>query len=45
MADSEQITAVAPLQTMNENYAGVYGTVVRVGELGVGQVVTLEARM
>jgi hypothetical protein len=27
---------------MNENYAGVYGTVVRVGELRVGQVVTLE---
>jgi uncharacterized protein YcbX len=26
---------------MNENYAGVYGTVVRVGELRVGQVVTL----
>ena len=27
---------------MNENYAGVYGTVVRVGELRVGQVVTVE---
>ena len=27
---------------MNENYAGVYGTVVRAGELRVGQVVTLE---
>jgi uncharacterized protein YcbX len=27
---------------LNENYAGVYGTVVRVGELRVGQVVTLE---
>jgi uncharacterized protein YcbX len=26
---------------MNENYAGVYGTVVRAGELRVGQVVTL----
>lgn len=26
---------------LNENYAGVYGTVVRVGELCVGQVVTL----
>jgi len=26
---------------LNENYAGVYGTVVRVGELRVGQVVTL----
>jgi len=26
---------------MNENYAGVYGTVVRAGELHVGQVVTL----
>ena len=28
---------------MNENYAGVYGTVVRTGELRVGQVVTLAA--
>jgi uncharacterized protein YcbX len=26
---------------MNENYAGVYGTVVRTGELRIGQVVTL----
>ena len=26
---------------LNENYAGVYGTVVRAGELRVGQVVTL----
>ncbi|PYS58249.1 MAG: hypothetical protein DMF76_19840 [Acidobacteria bacterium] len=26
---------------MNENYAGVYGTVVRAGELRVGQVVAL----
>ncbi len=26
---------------MNENYAGVYGTVIRAGELRVGQVVTL----
>jgi uncharacterized protein len=29
------------LVRMNENYAGVYGTVVRAGELRVGQVVTL----
>jgi uncharacterized protein len=28
---------------MNENYAGVYGTVVRTGELRVGQVVRLKA--
>jgi uncharacterized protein YcbX len=28
---------------LNENYAGVYGTVVRAGELRVGQVVTLGA--
>jgi uncharacterized protein YcbX len=28
---------------MNENYAGVYGTVVRTGQLRVGQVVTLRA--
>ena len=28
---------------MNENYAGVYGTVVRTGELRVGQVVGLRA--
>jgi len=28
---------------MNGNYAGVYGTVVRAGELRVGQVVTLGA--
>jgi uncharacterized protein YcbX len=28
---------------MNENYAGVYGTVVRTGELRVGQVVVLRA--
>jgi len=27
---------------LNENYAGVYGTVVRAGELRVGQIVTLE---
>jgi hypothetical protein len=26
---------------LNENYAGVYGTVVSAGELRVGQVVTL----
>ncbi|HEX7722853.1 MAG TPA: MOSC domain-containing protein [Pyrinomonadaceae bacterium] len=36
--DSEVMKAVVRL---NENYAGVYGTVVRTGELGVGQVVTL----
>ncbi len=28
---------------MNENHAGVYGTVVRTGELRVGQVVSLRA--
>ena len=28
---------------LNQNYAGVYGTVVRAGELRVGQVVSLEA--
>jgi hypothetical protein len=28
---------------MNENYAGIYGTVVRTGELRVGQVVGLRA--
>jgi hypothetical protein len=28
---------------MNENYAGVYGTVIRTGELRVGQVVSLRA--
>ena len=28
---------------MNDNYAGVYGTVVRTGELRVGQVVSLRA--
>jgi hypothetical protein len=28
---------------MNENYAGVYGTVIRTGELRVGQVVSLKA--
>jgi uncharacterized protein YcbX len=37
--DSEVMKTVV---RMNENYAGVYGTVVRVGELRVGQVVTLE---
>jgi len=26
---------------LNDNYAGVYGTVIRTGELRVGQVVTL----
>ena len=36
--DSEVLKTVA---RMNENYAGVYGTVVRAGELRVGQVVTL----
>jgi uncharacterized protein YcbX len=36
--DSEVMKTVVRL---NENYAGVYGTVVRVGELRVGQVVTL----
>ena len=36
--DSEVMKAVVRL---NENYAGVYGTVVSVGELRVGQVVTL----
>ena len=37
--DSEVMKSVV---RMNENYAGVYGTVVRAGELRVGQVVTLE---
>jgi len=37
--DSEVMKTVV---RMNENYAGVYGTVVRAGELRVGQVVTLE---
>ncbi len=36
--DAEVMKTVVRL---NENYAGVYGTVVRVGELRVGQVVTL----
>jgi len=36
--DSEVMETVV---RMNENYAGVYGTVVRAGELRVGQVVTL----
>ena len=36
--DSEVMKAVV---RMNENFAGVYGTVVRAGELRVGQVVTL----
>ena len=36
--DSEVMKTVV---RMNENYAGVYGTVVRTGELRVGQVVTL----
>ena len=36
--DSEVMKTVV---RMNENYAGVYGTVVRAGELRVGQVVTL----
>ena len=38
--DSEVMKTVV---RMNENYAGVYGTVVRAGELRVGQVVTLGA--
>lgn len=37
--DSEVMKTVVRL---NDNYAGVYGTVVRTGELRVGQVVTLE---
>jgi len=36
--DSEVMKTVV---RMNENYAGVYGTVVRAGDLRVGQVVTL----
>jgi len=36
--DSEVMKTVV---RMNKNYAGVYGTVVRAGELRVGQVVTL----
>jgi len=36
--DSEVMKTVV---RMNQNYAGVYGTVVRAGELRVGQVVTL----
>jgi uncharacterized protein YcbX len=39
-ADAEVMKAVI---CMNENYAGVYGTVVRTGELRVGQVVSLRA--
>ncbi len=38
--DSEVMKTIVRL---NENCAGVYGTVVRMGELRVGQVVTLEA--
>jgi len=37
--DSEVMKTVV---RMNENYAGVYGTVIRAGALRVGQVVTLE---
>ena len=37
--DSEVMKTVV---RMNQNYAGVYGTVVRAGELRVGQVVTLK---
>jgi len=37
--DSEVMKTVVRL---NQNYAGVYGTVVRAGELRVGQVVTLQ---
>jgi MOSC domain-containing protein YiiM len=36
--DSQVMKSVVRL---NENYAGVYATVVRAGELRVGQVVTL----
>jgi uncharacterized protein YcbX len=36
--DSEVMKTIVRL---NENYAGVYGTVVRTGELRVGQLVTL----
>ena len=39
--DSEVMKTVV---RMNENYAGIYGTVVRAGELRVGQVVTAEGR-
>ncbi len=39
--DSEVMKTVIRL---NQNYAGVYGTVIRAGELRVGQVVTLEAQ-
>jgi uncharacterized protein YcbX len=38
--DSEVMKTVVRL---NENYAGVYGTVIRAGELRVGQVVSLKA--
>ena len=37
--DSEVMKTVVRL---NENYAGVYGTVVNVGELRVGQIVTTD---
>jgi uncharacterized protein YcbX len=37
--DSEVMKTIV---RMNENYAGVYGTVVRAGDLRVGQIVTLE---
>lgn len=36
--DSEVMKTIVRL---NENYAGVYGTVVKAGELGVGQIVSL----
>jgi MOSC domain-containing protein len=39
-ANAEVMQAVI---RMNENYAGIYGTVVRTGELRVGQVVGLRA--
>ncbi len=39
-ANAEVMKAVV---RMNDNYAGVYGTVVRTGELRVGQVVSLRA--
>ncbi|MBA2524332.1 MAG: hypothetical protein H0V18_00920 [Pyrinomonadaceae bacterium] len=38
---SEILKVMKTVVRRNENYAGVYGTVVRAGELRVGQVVTL----
>ena len=37
----ESLEMMKTVVRVNENYAGVYGTVVRAGELRVGQVVTL----